>query len=69
MCHFQDVSVIIGGRELSRPYRYCVFSIHINCCFASKWAGSLEGEAFLADGVGEGDGLGVEHQARVGVAI
>lgn len=69
MYHFQDFSVIIGGRELSRPYRDCVFSIHINCCFASKWAGCLEGEAFLADWVGEGDGFGVEHQAHVGVAV
>ena len=46
-----------------------VFSNQINCCFASKWAWSLEGEAFLADGVGEGDDLGVEHEACVGVSV
>ena len=69
MYYFQDVSVIIGGRELSRPYRDSVFSIHINYRFGLKWAGSLEGEAFLADWVGEGDGFGVEHQAHVGVAV
>ena len=46
-----------------------VFSNQINCCFASKWTGSLEGEAFLANGVGECDGFGVEHQACVGVSV
>ena len=46
-----------------------VFSIQINCRFGLKWTGSLEGEVFLADGVGEGDGLGVEHQACVGVSV